>query len=328
MISKEYINIIFDNLTIQPGFIYTKDQLNKFLSQSNYYTKNIDQNIDEQIADQNIDEQIADQNIDEQIADQNIDEQNTHQNANEQNTHQKINEENTDGQIINNETIGIAMEKAWCDVSNIECNHNLKRINTDFVNKFKPYIENFFIKNPYCKAIRHIGNDNKDIDYIIIDNKTLSLKTLKKFDGKICPQNIGQPTYSRFDKIWNLPYDGEYKYNSLRFEFIKKNIKNFLNEMLKNLFCCDYEVIGYNCEKDIKIEVLKKPNMNYFDKVDDSHIIFTRQNYEEKWNEVKNKYSEFSTTIKLKNLTIGELQFHKTSRNVVKFRFDSKFLKY
>ena len=92
------------------------------------------------------------------------------------------------------------------------------------------------------------------------------LKTTKKFDGKICPQNIGQPTYNSFDTYWNLDYEGEYEKNELRLDFIKQNIKNFLNTMLKNLFCCDYVVYGYDCEKNIKIEILKKPtSINYFD---------------------------------------------------------------
>ena len=98
--------------------------------------------------------------------------------------------------------------------------------------------------------------------------------------------------------------------------------------MLKNLFCCEYEIIGFNCEKNITIELLKKPtNMNYFNEFDVSQITFIRPDYEEKWNEKKQKNSEYSTTIKLKNKSVDELQFHKTSRKVIKFRFFSTFLK-
>ena len=227
----------------------------------------------------------------------------------------------------NNETIGIAFEKAWCIESEIECNHNEDRINYFYVNNFSPIIRNFLIKNPEFKAIIHIGGDNKDTDFIIINKKTLSLKTLKRFNGKICPQNIGQPSYNRFDKIWNLEYQGKYEKNELRFDFIKNNIKNFLNIMLQNLFCCNYQIIGFNCEKNIEIKLLKKPNnMNYFDNFDLSQITFTIPLYQEKWNEKKQKNSEYSTTIKLNDESIGELQFHKTSRQVIKFRFFYKFL--
>tara|TARA_B100001564_G_scaffold355576_1_gene368136 strand:+ start:2116 stop:2946 length:831 start_codon:yes stop_codon:yes gene_type:complete len=225
---------------------------------------------------------------------------------------------------INNETIGIAYEKAWCIVSDIDCNYEEDRINYEYVNKFIPKIKVFLKENPKFIALKHIGIDNGNIDFIIQDNKTLSLKTLKKYDGKICPQNIGQPTYKRFDEIWGLEYEGKYEKNPLRLEFITTNINIFLNKMFENLFCCDWEIVGYNCEKNIKIDVLKKPtNMNYFDNL---QLTFTRPKYEEKWNEIKQKNSEYSSIIKLNGAPVGELQFHKTSRQVIKFRFFSKFL--
>ena len=231
------------------------------------------------------------------------------------------------GNTINNETIGISFEKAWCVASNIECKHNNSRFNNDYVNIFLPIINIFLNENPEFKAIYHIGGDNEHIDFIIQNNKTLSLKTLKHFDGKICPQNIGQPTYNSFDKFWNLNYEGKYENNPLRLEFIKNNVKYFLNSMLDNLFCCDYEILAFNCENTPKIVLLKKPEKNYFTNIDDSIIYFTKTEYEEKWNEKKQKKSEFSTIIKLNNISVGELQFHKSSRKVIKFRFYSTFLR-
>lgn len=236
-----------------------------------------------------------------------------------------IKEENSKQSNINNETIGITLEKAWCLESNIVCNISNERIHIKYLDKFRPIVKEFLNENPEYIAIKHIGNDNKDIDFIIQHNKTLSLKTLKKYDGKICPQNIGQPSYKSFDKIWGLDFMGKYENNSERLEFIKSNINKFLNEMLKNLFCCDYEIIGFNCQKEMKIYYLKKPtNMNYFDK---KIITLTRPNYIEPWNQKKQKNSEYSSLIKIGELSVGELQFHKTSRNVIKFRFFSKFLK-
>jgi len=49
---------------------------------------------------------------------------------------------------INNETIGIAYEKAWCIVSDIDCNYEEDRINYEYVNKFIPKIKIFLsVKN-------------------------------------------------------------------------------------------------------------------------------------------------------------------------------------
>jgi len=96
--------------------------------------------------------------------------------------------------------------------------------------------------------------------------------------------------------------------------------------MLEYLFCCDYLLLISNCSKDPQVEFLKKIK-NYFT---NQEIIFSRNTYEEKWNEKKQKNSEFSSTIKVKlnddYIIIGEFQFHKSSRQEVKFRFFKKFI--
>ena len=75
--------------------------------------------------------------------------------------------------------------------------------------------------------------------------------------------------------------------NNLRFDFIKSNINHMLNEMLKNLFCCDITILFYNLEKKPKMEVFSKINdFNYFT---DKEILFLRNDYEEKWNSKKKK---------------------------------------
>ena len=229
----------------------------------------------------------------------------------------------------NNETIGITLEYVWCIESNIVCNYELHRINMDYVNKFRPIVKQFLSENPKLVAIRHIGDSNGDIDFEVQDNKPMSLKTLKKNDGKICPQNIGQPSYKSFDRIWSLKYEGKYEHNSKRLEYINTNINMFLNKMLKNLFICDFEIVGYNCEESIRIDVLKKPeNMNYFD---GKTITLTQPNYNEGWSEEKQKYNEYSSRVLIGELQVGELQFHKitkdqsgkrlSGREVIKFRF-------
>ena len=64
--------------------------------------------------------------------------------------------------------------------------------------------------------VKHIGGDNDSIDFICNNNKSLSLKTLKKNDGKICPQK-GQPTYKSFHKYIekNISIPGKGKSESL-----------------------------------------------------------------------------------------------------------------
>jgi len=228
--------------------------------------------------------------------------------------------------IINtNETIGQSAEAAVCSVFNISCQIDISRINLNIKNKIILKLEP--IKNNFKhQIISSEGYKNGKVDFILEENKTLSLKTLKYNDGKICPQKIGQPTLKSWDKYWKKDWDGKLEFNSLRFNFIKSTIHTYLNHMLEYLFCCDYLLLISNCSKDPQVEFLKKIK-NYFT---NQEIIFSRNTYEEKWNEKKQKNSEFSSTIKVKlnddYIIIGEFQFHKSSRQEVKFRFFKKFI--
>ena len=229
---------------------------------------------------------------------------------------------------MNNETIGQSAEKALCLINNIDCNIDNSRTNDNIVNKIINLCNNTNNNLPSLKE--SIGYKNGPVDFITTNNETVSLKTLKRNDGKIAPQKIGQPSTKKFDEIWGLDYEkGLLKYNNLRFEFIKSNINHMLNEMLKNQFCCDITILIYNVERNPKMEVFRK--INDFDYFTNKNILFLRNIYEEKWDSKKNKYSEFSTKVYMLNnnnleVDIGEFQFHKNSREQVKFRFYKKFL--
>lgn len=228
---------------------------------------------------------------------------------------------------MNNETIGQSAEKALCLINNIDCNIDNSRTNDNIVNKIVNLCNNSNNNLPSLKE--SIGYKNGCVDFITTNNETVSVKTLKRYDGKIAPQKIGQPTNKRFDEIWGLDYKGLLENNNLRFDFIKSNINHMLNEMLKNLFCCDITILFYNLEKKPKMEVFSKINdFNYFT---NKEILFLRNDYEEKWNSKKKKYSEFSTKVYMLDnnnleVDIGEFQFHKNSRKQVKFRFYKKFI--
>ena len=219
---------------------------------------------------------------------------------------------------MNNETIGQTAEYALCKCFNLHCTIKKERIDEGICDSIIEQCKTF----TFPKVIESVGYKNGSVDYICEGNKTLSLKTLKANDGKICPQVIGQPTLKRWDLYWKLDFNGALDKNPMRFEWIKANIHTFLNEMLKYTYCCDYLVLISNCNKTPQIEYLRKIP-NYFT----SQVIeYTRDVYEETYNPVKQKYSEFSTTLKIGSLPIGEIQFHKSSRKQVKFRFYKRFL--
>lgn len=227
---------------------------------------------------------------------------------------------------INNETIGISAENALCEYFNIEFNSGYERVNKEYSDKIKKVFE----KNKIDINInKHCGNENKASDFKCIEGKTVSLKTNKRNQGKICPQNgYGQPSLKSWDKKWNKDWNGCLEKNEERFNFIKNNISTYLNRMLEHTFCCDYLLHINNCEKKPNLHFIKKPDLDYFK---DKKIIFNKERYEVRYDEVKKKNCEFSTNIKMeinnKMVNIGEFQFHIKSRKEVKFRFYYNFLK-
>lgn len=228
----------------------------------------------------------------------------------------------------NNETIGISAENAVCDYFKINFNSGMHRVNKGYSDKIKVELQKENI-NKKINITEHIGNMNGSQDFICIEGETISLKTNKRNEGKICPQNgYGQPTLKSWDNKWNKNWNGDTEKNPERFNFIKKNISTYLNCMLKQTFCCDYLLHITNCERNPNIHFLQKPNLDYFK---EQKIIFVKEQYTVRYDEVKKKKCEFSTNIKMqinnKMVNIGEFQFHFKSRQVLKFRFYYKFLK-
>lgn len=234
---------------------------------------------------------------------------------------------------INNETIGMSLEKSLCDIFNVDCNIESHRYRDDIVEKMYDSNMGEILKKNDIVITTHLGKDNGPTDFEVESNgisKTLSAKTLKRKDGKICPQG-GQPTYKRFDERHGLVNKtanlGRVEANTIRFEYIKKNIGEILNDMQMKTFCCDYLLLVSNCEKTPKAELLKNKNYN-FKKM---NISYSRPNYIEGPHKKKPApaTAEFSTSVKCdiggKNITIGEFQFHKSSRTEVKFRFSKSF---
>ena len=233
---------------------------------------------------------------------------------------------------LNNETIGQSAEYSICLNAKIKCNIRKNRISTIIVNRLNKIIEKESILNKLPEEISEsCGYKNGSIDFLLKNKETLSLKTLRFKDGKICPQQVGQPTLKSWDKYWKKKWEGALDKNPERWEFIKQNIHLYLNEMLRKVFCCDYLIILKNCIDNPSVTYYDKKKLNdklkYFN---DQSIIYTREKYEERWNERKNKYSEMSSTIKIdilgKLIKIGEFQFHKSSRKELKFRFWDEFL--
>ena len=233
---------------------------------------------------------------------------------------------------FNNETIGESAEKAICDLFNIRCGIEPHRYRDDIVQKIYDSGTLELLKINNILPNKHIGDVNGPVDFEVNKSETLSLKTLKKKNGKICPQG-GQPTYKSFDKKWGLTEQTKYleriEENKVRWKFIQNNAGTFLNQMQRDTFCCDYLLLLSNCEKTPKSELLKNKNFDFtkFDSID-----FRRENYEERPHSRKpGEVAEFDSlvtgTINGEKKRIGEFQIHFKSRKNIKFRFFNTLFK-
>ena len=106
----------------------------------------------------------------------------------------------------NNEELGIYIEKLFCLTNKIKFNTKRKRfLKINYRNNFllKKEIDNIN-KIFKIKIKKHIGNNNKN-DFILTNNKSLSLKTCKT-SNLICPQLIGQTTLKSLSKYFKQSF--------------------------------------------------------------------------------------------------------------------------
>ena len=231
----------------------------------------------------------------------------------------------------NNETYGISAEVAVSYVYGIKTSSSYEgRFNKKIVDKLLPVVREFKEKNPDIIINKSCGHNGGKADFIATigskNNQTLSLKTLMSNDGKIAPQNIGQKARNAWDKHFKTEFEGNKEKDKERFDFIKENISDYLNQMLDNLYCCQYFILIVDCKKTPKVILCSsKPNIDF----KNYDVSFTQNEYKCSWDAENLRYKGFSTSIKMiyneKRISIGEIQFHNT-RNCIKFRFCSRFL--
>lgn len=233
--------------------------------------------------------------------------------------------------LYNNEEIGVSAEVAIADIFNVPINDAYRyRGNSDIINTLKPVVRNVFNTNNIPHPLKHIAEGQNPIDFLLSNNKTLSVKTNQRAIGKVAPQCIGQPTAETFFEYLKNAFNFNINYvlNSNGFadtydnraKIFKKFAMEHTTELLKeywiNLFDCDYLVFFYNILTPTK-HINNNLDCMVFTKAinpinwDKSQISFTQTL--NSWNE--------SCTVKYHNISIGEFQVH-TNRNCFKFRFN------
>lgn len=227
--------------------------------------------------------------------------------------------------MLNNEQIGVSAEIAIADFFKIPVNNQYRnRAVKSITDTIKPIIADIFNTNNIPLPIKHAAENQNIVDFILKDNKTLSVKTNKQKLGKAAPQKIGQASsntwYTILAERLGIAYiPTAYPEKVKLFKIIAlTRIEELLGIYWEYMFDCDFLVHIFNVVDsddnptvDPKYIVIKKTSSPIWDP---AKISFTKTTVAE-WNE--------SNTVKYEydGVAIGEFQVH-NNRDNFKFRFN------
>ncbi|MDR3092046.1 MAG: hypothetical protein LBU36_07690 [Clostridiales bacterium] len=235
---------------------------------------------------------------------------------------------------FNNETVGVCAEIAIADVYGIPVDSDFRwRGDEDIIDSLKNPIKKAFESEELSAPVEYVGESQNEIDFIQESGETLSVKTNQKWEGRTCPQKVGQSTYNTFAKnllleakkspeknkslieqLKNCPEDTRGK-----IEHYKDTVYYFPHKvipiMIANLLNCDNLAHITNVVRENKeptgrprIRVIKKSDVKGF-KRDDFSFTSEREDWDE------------SITIKYKGWSVVNAQAHK-KRKGTKLRFN------
>lgn len=220
------------------------------------------------------------------------------------------------------EQVGISAEVAIADLTGVSVDSRYRlRSRQDLVEHMSPEIGKILHLIP--RPLRHIAEEQNPIDFMLTDDKTLSVKTNMRELGKVAPQNIGQPTSTTFwQRMPSLAPAGvdvlglSYAESAEVFKAVAQtNTSELMTQYWKNLFDCDYLIYVFDV-LDRNDQLSNVPSVRLYEKShspewDFEKFSFTREIAD--WNE--------SCTVKYDGVSIGEFQIH-NNRNCFKFRFN------
>lgn len=225
--------------------------------------------------------------------------------------------------LLNNEQIGVSAEIAIADTFGVDISQSYRgRGVASVYNSIAPIISDIFIMHKIPNPLRHVAEGQNHIDFMLINNQTLSVKTNKQKLGKAAPQKIGQAS----SKTWFallavilgitiVPSSYEEKVKLFKKIALTRSAE-LLAIYWQYMFDCDFLIDIYNVVDKFdnltgkpEYIVMKKSSSPIWDT---AKISFTKPNIAD-WNE--------SNTIKYDGVSIGEFQIH-NNRDNFKFRFN------
>lgn len=226
---------------------------------------------------------------------------------------------------LNNEQIGISAEIAIADHFGIPIADLYRRRGVaPIYESISKIVNDIFAKHMLPKPIKHVAEGQNHIDFMLLNNKTLSVKTNKQKLGKAAPQKIGQASSNTWfailaERLGIAYIPTAYIEKVKLFKIIAlTRIEELLSIYWEYMFDCDYLIHIFNVV-DSSDCLTSKPDYIVIKKSssplwDPAKITFTRPTLAS-WNE--------SNTVKYEydGVAIGEFQVH-NNRDNFKFRFN------
>ena len=226
-----------------------------------------------------------------------------------------------EGFTDNNETFGQSVEYLICNIADVPADVEQHRVNADIVGdaNLRAILVEALAKLP--AVLRHSAANKSEVDFLLENNQTLSVKTNISKTNKVCPQVIGQASIVRFLERFGplvnysvavAPSASPDDQTNLRIvkTIALKHVGFLINQYLNHMVSCDYLLWIRYTKKEKVAMILKKADIRR-KFLDASKITFSKPTLAE-WNE--------SNTVYYDGVNIGEFQVH-TRRAVIKFRF-------
>jgi hypothetical protein len=220
------------------------------------------------------------------------------------------------------EQVGISTEIAIGDLTGVGIAAKYRqRGRVELVQHISPALCEVISRIP--QPVSHTAEKGNPIDFLLEDDKTLSVKSNMQGLGKVAPQKIGQSSdISFWEHLPHLIPEGidpkkiSYVQSKTLFKQVAiSNTAELLTAYWGNTFECDYMIYVYNVITS-KDQLTDFPTVKLYGKPespewDNSKLTFTQDL--STWNE--------SCTVKIDGISIGEFQVH-NNRKCFKFRFN------
>lgn len=225
---------------------------------------------------------------------------------------------------INNETLGQSAEKVICDLSGLDSSHFEDRSDKSYEEILKPIITKALnilpsvIKHAGLERGKRGGQSKSSIDFYLNEGQTLSVKTNKNSNMKVCPSEVGQSSWDVLNEYFReiLKINNIKNLNRDNFKLIVLNSVNLLIPIyLDHLMSCDYLLWIYQSKSKFYYKIIQKNNLSNFN-WDIKNFTFTKNI--NSWNE--------SCTVKYNEISLGEFQLHANRSPNKKFRFNMQNL--